>query len=174
MDHAPSTSSPELRREVYEAFYRLTARDLMKRDVEAAAFVPPHMPVEQLFSLFLGTDHAWVRVAPDSGRKIGSVLLRRDLLQALEPTHDSYSRLSTARFRSLAHGSADCICCFHEGRVLHAVRPGTKCRDVLRLMESKGAIYLPVMEGDELVGEIGSVDLLRAAHHAYESHRAAR
>jgi predicted transcriptional regulator len=36
-------------------------------------------------------------------------------------------------------------------------------------MESKGALYLPVVESGELVGEIGSLEVLRAVHRLYES-----
>jgi len=173
MDHTPQAMHPDTRKRLYEAFYRLPARDVMNHDVEQMLFLPPHMPVEDLLKPFLGTDHAWVRRAPDSGRRIESIVLRKDLLRALEPTQRSYSSFSTARFQSLAHGSADCICCLHEGRILHAVSPDTPCLEVLRTMASKGALYLPVVDGQQLVGEIGAVDLLRAAHRTHAVHRSA-
>ena len=170
MDHPAQTMQPAARRRLYEVFYGLRAGEVMNSDVAGMAFLPPHQPVEELLELFLETDHAWVRQAPDSGLKIESIILRRDILRALEPTQDSYSRFSTVRFRSLAHGSADCICCLYEGRVLHAVTPDATCLQVLRTMDNKGALYLPVLAEGELVGEIGSVDLLRAAHRTHATH----
>lgn len=170
MDHRARTMHPAVRKELYEAFYGLRAREIMNPNLRGMAFLPPHLPMEKLLDLFLETDHAWVRRAPDSGLRIQSIILRRDVLRALEPTHDSYSRFSTARFRSLAHGSADCICCLHEGRVLHAVAPDTTCLEVLRTMDAKGALYLPVLTEGALVGEIGSIDLLRAAHRTHATH----
>lgn len=151
-----------LRRERYEVLYRLTAREVMNADLGSMAFIPPHLPMDELLELLLGVDHAWVRLSPGAGRRVVSVVLRQDLLRALEPGHRSYSGLSAVRFRSLAHGSADCACCFHEGRVLHPVRPNAACREVLGLMARKGILYVPVVEGEELVGEIGAADVLRA------------
>ena len=170
MDHDRCTVDPALRRKVYESFYRLPARAIMNRDLERLVFLPPHVPVEELLDVFVEADHAWILARPPgSRRRVESILLRRDLLRGLEPTHASYSRFSAARFRSLAHGSADCICCFHEGRVLHTVTPETTCREALRLMESKGASYLSVLEAGEMVGEIGATDLLRSLAAAYRA-----
>ncbi len=170
MDHDRCTVDPALRRKVYERFYQLPARGIMNGDLERLVFLPPHVPVEELLDVFVEADHAWILAGgPGARRRVESILLRRDLLRALEPTHASYTRFSTARFRSLAHGSADCICCFHEGRVLHTVTPETTCREALRLMESKGASYLAVFEGGEMLGEIGATDLLRSLAAAYRA-----
>lgn len=168
MEHFTLSTPPEARRAVYDAFFRLTARDLMTSVLDDEDFVPPHLPVEALLERFLVRDHAWVRVAPDSGRRVWSIVLRRDVFRALQPLQDSYTRFSAVRFQSLAQGSADCICCFHEGRVLHSVAPATGCAEVLRIMVSKGALYLPVMDSGELVGEIGSLGVLRAVYRLYQ------
>ncbi|WP_025321061.1 CBS domain-containing protein [Deferrisoma camini] len=159
----PSHDPEDIRR-LFEAFYALPARDVMDPTFRAAAFLPPHMPVLDAVEVFQSVDHAWI--VPDPARRFGvqSILLRRDLLRAMEPTHESYSKFLRLRFRSLAHGAADCTCCLVEGRVLHRVGPDTPCRDVVHLMESKGALWLPVIEGDELVGEIGSLQVIRALH----------
>lgn len=154
----------EARRRLLDSFHGLEAGAIMRRDLRTILLVPPHLPVADLLDAFRTMDHAWVRLKPDSGRRIRSIVTRRDLLRSLLPTRGSYTSYAAARLGSLAHGSADCICRFHEGRVLHAVAPSTRCDEALRVMEDKRLLYLPVLEGGELVGEIGEGDLLRAVH----------
>ncbi len=161
MPHIPGTIPEEKRRRLFDAFYHLTARQIMDSSLERSVFIPPHIPVLQTLELFTRVDHAWVREHEDSGRRIRSILLRRDVFRALAPPHVSYTRFLRLRFHSLPHGAADCICCFTEGRVLHVVGPDTPCSEVLHLMETKGVLYLPVMEGGEIVGEIGSLQVVR-------------
>ncbi len=173
MARNPGTSPEGKRRRLFDAFYRLTAREIMDPSLERAAFVPPHMPVLRTLGLFTRVDHAWVRESEDSGRRIASILLRRDVFRALAPPHASYTRFLKLRFHSLSHGAADCICCFTEGRVLHAVEPDTPCTEVLHLMEAKAVLYLPVLERGEIVGEIGSLQVVRALHRLQQETGAA-
>ena len=166
--HPPLPHSPP-DRELFEAFYRLRARQVMDPTLGRAAFLPPHAPVLGTLDLFARVDHAWILESEDSPRRIRSILLRRDLFRALAPTQASYSRFQKLRFHSLAHGAADCICCFTEGRVLHAVDPDTPCADVVHLMESKALLYLPVIERGEIVGEIGSLEIIQALRRLREN-----
>ncbi|GAB4250813.1 CBS domain-containing protein [Deferrisoma sp.] len=159
MDHTPE----DIRRLV-EAFHDLPAREIMDPTFAAAAFLPPHMPVLDAIEVFLTVDHAWIVPNPPARSGLQSILLRRDLFRALEPAEASYSRFLKLRFRSLAHGAADCTCCFTEGRVVHRVAPDTPCGEVVHLMESKSVLWVPVVDGDELVGEIGSLQVIRALH----------
>ena len=152
----------ETRKRVFEEFYQLTARQVMDPTFAAAAFLPAHCPISEVLDALVDADHAWVRAEGTDNHRITSIILRRDLLQALEPPRPSYTRISRVRFHSLAHGSADCACRFTEGRVLHEVAPETPCRDVLHTMERKGAVYLPVVEDGILIGEIGAEHLVRA------------
>jgi CBS domain-containing protein len=152
----------ETRQRVFEEFYRLPAREVMDTGLTRAAFLPPHCNIGAVLDAFVAADHVWIHADGAPERRVESIVVRQDLLRALEPPNDSYTRVSRARFRSLAHGSADCVCCFTEGRVLHRAAPDTPCRDILRLMESKGVQYVPVVEDDLLVGEIGASHLLRA------------
>ncbi len=154
--------NPEQRRAVFDAFYALPARRVMDPDVDAFAFVPPHLPVEDALDVLAGTDHAWVVDDPGRSQEVRSILLRRDLIRAIQPAGESYSRASRARHRSLAHGSADCTCCFTRDRVLHSVTPATPCQEVLRVIEAKGALVVPVVDDGRLVGEIGPAQLLEA------------
>jgi CBS-domain-containing membrane protein len=157
------------RKRVFTVFYDLTARDLMDTEFRNAAFVGPHGPVIELLEMFLTVDHAWV-VAEGGERRVESIIVRQDLLPALAPTQASYSRLHRARFRSLAHGSADCFCCFAEGRILHRVPPDALCRDILHAMEDRGIQYVPVVDQGVLVGEIGSPHLLAAIYRLQKEH----
>ena len=156
--------TPGTRQRVFEEFYQLPARQVMDTAFATATFLPPHCAITEVLDALVIADHAWVHAEDREDRRVSSIVLRHDLLRALEPPRSSYTRFSRARFRSLAHGSADCVCCFTEGRVLHSVAPETPCREVLHLMENKGALYVPVVEDDVLVGEIGAVHLLRAIH----------
>ncbi len=153
---------PEQRRRVFTAFYALPARDVMDPEVGAFAFVPPHLPIAGALDVLVGADHAWVVDAPGRSLAVRSVLLRQDLLRAILPAEGSYTRAARARHRSLAHGSADCICRFTRDRVLHTAAPETPCREVLRVVETKGALVIPVVDGGRIVGEIGAVQLLGA------------
>ena len=156
------------RREAFEAFYALTAEKIMDRRLDPAGFLPMHTPIDRAVELLLQYDHAWIALDMSAPRRICSILLRNDLLGGLEPTHRSYSRISRLRYKSLAHGSAECTCRFCEDRVLHPVTPDTSCRDLLHVMVSKSVVWLPVMEGDELVGEIGQQHLLAALHRQFD------
>jgi predicted transcriptional regulator len=162
MNGATTQWDAEARKRVFDRFYELPAREIMDTSFAHTAFVSPHCSVVESLEIFLKVDHAWVLGDPTTGREVTNIILRRDLLRTLEPTSASYSRFKRARFKSLAHGSADCTCCFTEGRVLHPIPPEMKCREIFHLMESKEALYLPVVEGGELVGEIGSIHLLLA------------
>ncbi len=154
----------ETRQRVFEEFYQLPARQVMDTAFANAAFLPPHCDITVVLDALVIADHAWVHGEDREDRRVISIVLRQDLLRALEPPHASYTRFSRARFRSLAHGSADCVCCFTEGRVLHSVALDTPCRDVLHLMETKGIHYVPVVEDGLLIGEIGALHLLQAVH----------
>ncbi len=167
MDRPTSPCDPETRRRVFHAFYRLPARQVMDPTLEKAAFIGLHTPVLEALGILAGVDHAWVVERPGEDRRVRSILLRRDLVRALQPAEDSYSRLVGARSRSLAHGAADCTCCFTEGRVLHGVGPEAPCRQVVHLMNATGALYIPVLEGNDLVGEIGSLQVIRALHRIH-------
>ncbi|GAB4262876.1 MAG: hypothetical protein Kow0092_13440 [Deferrisomatales bacterium] len=156
--------TPEDIRTLVQAFHALPAREIMDTSFAAAAFLPPHVPVLDALEVFLTVDHAWIVPDPPSREGLESILLRRDLFRALEPADASYSRFLKLRFRSLAHGAADCTCCFTEGRVVHRVGPDTPCGDVVHLMESKSILWVPVVGGDELVGEIGSLQVIRGLH----------
>lgn len=162
--------TPETRRLVFEAFHNLPAARVMDRELAGAAFLPTHCPITEVLEAFLTADHAWVHDPRAPERRVTSIIVRQDLLRALEPTHSSYTRLRHLRFQSLAHGSADCVCCFTEGRVLHPVAPATPCREVLRLMERKDTQYVPVMEQGVLVGEIGAAQLVRAVLRLQAEH----
>jgi len=156
--------TPETRQRVFEEFYQLPARQVMDTTFADAAFLPAHCDIAEVLDALVIADHAWVRAEDREDRRVNSIVLRQDLLRALEPPHASYTRFSSTRFRSLAHGSADCVCCFTEGRVLHSVAPDTPCRDVLHVMETKGVLYVPVVEDGLLIGELGALHLLQAVH----------
>lgn len=149
------------RQRVFEEFYQLTAREVMDATFARTAFLPPHCAISKALEALVTADHAWIHAENDVDRRVESILVREDLLRALGPPHASYTRFSSTRAHSLAHGSADCVCRFTEGRVLHRVAPDSTCREILRLMEGKGARYLPVVEDGLLIGEIGAIDVLR-------------
>lgn len=159
---------PQTRREAFDAFYQLTASQIMDRRLDNTAFLPLHTSIDKAVELLLEHDHAWMVEDVDAPRRVVSILLRQDILSGLEPTHRSYSRFSRLRYKSLAHGSAECTCRFCEGRVLHPIKPDTSCRDLMHTMVSKSAAYLPVMEDGELVGEIGQQHLIAALHRQFD------
>ena len=159
---------PQSRREAFDAFYALTASQIMDRRMDKTLFVALHTPIDKAVELLLDHDHAWVAEDLDAPRRVISILLREDLLSGLEPTQRSYSRFSRLRYKSLAHGSAECTCRFCEGRVLHTVAPDTSCLDLTHTMVSKSATYLPVMENGEMVGEIGQQHLIAALHRQFD------
>ncbi len=142
----------------------------MDRDLAETVFLPAHYPVRDVFETFLSVDHAWVLAEGGGPRRVSSILVPQDLLRALEPTQETYSRFNKMRFRSLAHGSADCICCFTEGRVLQRVTPDASCAEVLHTLESTGALHLPVLDGQEMVGEIGAAQIFRALQRIRGEH----
>ena len=72
--------------------------------------------------------------------------MRLDLLHSVEPSHGSYTRIITRRFKSLAHGAADCTCRLVEGRRLKRIEPRTTCREMIKLMVAKNAMFLPVFD----------------------------
>lgn len=149
------------RQRVFEEFYQRTAQEVMDESCASAAFLPPHCSISTALDALVTADHAWIHAEEDVDRRVESILIREDLLRALAPPHASYTRFSSSRAHSLAHGSADCVCRFTEGRVLHRVAPDTTCREILHLMEGKGARFLPVVEDSLLLGEIGAVQVLR-------------
>lgn len=169
--HQPADDPCDIedRRRVFQDFYALEARELMDPDVDRFTYLPLHLPMLEAIELFTRVDHAWVTA--DTGTaapKLESILLRADLLRAVQPAHPSYTRFRRARFLSLAHGAADCTCCFTAGRVLHRVPPHATCKEVVHLLEAKGASYIPVVEGDRFLGEIGPRQVMTALHRLHQ------
>jgi len=141
-------------------------KDIMTKDVIT---VSPEMSVHKLAGLFIKKNISGAPVVDGNGKLIGIVLEEGVIFQDKKvhlPTFISLSvgflALGTKRFdEEIKKITASTVSDIME-KDLTTASADTEIEDVATMMIEKEAYYLPVVDGDKLVGVITKKDIVRA------------
>lgn len=108
--------------------------------------------ISSLLSILAARDHVWV-VEERGSRKVVGVITEKDILRLLSPARLPKYVFGKKYGVSIEYGTAtkaDDIMC---GQLI-TCSPEDKVGDALQKMVNAGLRRLPVMKGDEIIGEI--------------------
>ena len=141
-------------------------KNIMTKDVVT---VSPDMDIHKLAKLFVAKDISGAPVVDNSGKLLGIVKEEGVMFQDKKVHLPTFINLSvgyltagTERFKEeIKKISANKVSDIMEKDVA-TVSPATSMEDAATLMIEKEIYYLPVVEGDALVGVITKKDIVRA------------
>jgi len=108
--------------------------------------------IQSLLYILAARDHVWV-IEKKGSRKVVGVITEKDMLRLLAPAHLPKYVFGKKYSVSIEHGTAteaeDVMC-----KQLITCSPDDKVGDVLQKMVNAGLRRLPVIDDEEIVGEI--------------------
>jgi len=142
-------------------FYEIPAKDIMDKRVRELPLIEKDADIDRVLSVLTESDHVWV-VESRGGRKLVGIITEHDILNIFSPTKKvSYFGLPDKKashyetFEKAGHiMSRNPIRC----------RPDEKVKDALNKMMVHRIRRIPVVENDEIAGEITLHHLIRKFH----------
>ena len=139
-------------------FYEIAAKDIMDKRVRELPLIEKDADIDRVLSVLTKSDHVWV-VESRGGRKLVGIITEHDILNIFSPTKKvSYFGLPDKKalhyetFERAGHiMSRNPIGC----------SPDEKVKDALNKMMVHRIRRIPVVENDEIVGEITLHHLIR-------------
>jgi CBS domain-containing protein len=139
-------------------FYEIPAKEIMDKRVRELPLIEKDASIDRVLSVLTESDHVWV-VESRGGRKLVGIITEHDILNIFSPTKKvSYfglpdkNALHYETFEKAGHiMSRNPIRC----------SPDEKVKDALNKMMVHRIRRIPVVEKDEIVGEITLHHLIR-------------
>lgn len=139
-------------------FYEIPAKDIMDKRVWDLPLIEKDASIDHVLSILTGSDHVWV-VEGKGSKKLMGIITEHDILDIFSPRKKvSYFGLPNKRvlhyetFEKAGHiMSRNPIRC----------KPDEKVKDILNKMMDHRVRRIPVVENDEIMGEITLHHLIR-------------
>lgn len=108
--------------------------------------------IEEVFSVLTSRDHVWI-TDEKNGKKLVGIITESDVLHSLAPQRLPKYVFSKRHGISLQHGTVKTA-----GDIMHkrliTCSPTDSVGEILRIMINSGLRRLPVIENEEIVGEV--------------------
>jgi len=132
-------------------FHEIPAKDIMDKRVEALPLIEKDASIDRVLSILIVSDHVWVVESKES-RKLAGIITEHDILNIFSPTK-KVSYFGVPDKRSLHYET------FEKAEQIMSRNPvrcetDDKVEDALNKMVFHRIRRIPVVENDEIIGEI--------------------
>jgi len=132
-------------------FHEIPAKDIMDKRVEDLPLIEKDSSIDRVLSILIVSDHVWVVESKES-RKLAGIITEHDILNIFSPTK-KVSYFGVPDKRSLHYET------FEKAEQIMSRNPvrcetDDKVEDALNKMVFHRIRRIPVVENDEIIGEI--------------------